>query len=360
MYAGPDPGGKLEAGIKNRILQSLNGGIMDLSIPKKKFLSGIFSQVKVKKNSTGYLFLAPFIIAFLIFGLYPVVNTLWLGFTNTTIMSATSKFIGLDNFIKLFADKVFIRAVGNTWLIWMLNFIPQIGIAMLLSVLFTSARLKIKAVGVWRALFFLPNLLMPAAVAALFNALFAYYGPMNQFMVRTGILNEAMRFLENIWVTRGLVIFIQWWTWFGQTIIVIMAGITSIPVHLYEAAMVDGANAWHMFRRITLPLLRPILIYIFVTSLVGGMQMFDIPFLLTDGRGSPQSSIQTNNILMYMKFASSKGHLGTASSVGTLIFLMTTICALGIFYFLRERDTGEKTPRKPKWFMKTARGYNHD
>ncbi len=86
----------------------------------------------------------------------------------------------------------------------MLNFIPQIGIAMLLSVLFTSARLKIKAIGVWRAIFFLPNLLMPAAVAALFNALFAYYGPVNQFMVRAGFLSEAMRYLENIWVTRGL------------------------------------------------------------------------------------------------------------------------------------------------------------
>ena len=110
--------------------------------------------------------------------------------------------------------------------------------------------------------------------------------------------------------------------------------------------MVDGATTSQMFRRITLPLLKPILIYIFVTSLVGGMQMFDIPFLLTDGRGSPNSSIQTNNILMYMKFASSKGHIGAASSVGVLVFLMTSICALGIFYFLRERDTVSEKPKK--------------
>ena len=218
---------------------------------------------------------------------------------------------------------------------------------MLLSVLFTSARLKIKAVGTWRAIFFLPNLLMPAAVAALFNALFAYYGPVNQFMVRAEFLGEAMRFLENIWVTRGLVVFIQWWTWYGQTMIILMAGMTSIPLPLYEAAMVDGASVWQMFTRITLPLLKPILIFIFVTSLVGGMQMFDIPFLLTDGRGSPLSSIQTNNILMYMKFASSKGHIGAASSVGVLIFIMTTVCALGIFYFLRDKDLDVvKPPRK--------------
>jgi multiple sugar transport system permease protein len=307
---------------------------------------------KFMRNSTGYLFLAPFIIGFLIFGLYPVLNTLGLSFTNTTLMSSHSDFIWFDNFKRLFADNVFLRAVGNTWLIWTLNFIPQIGIALLLSVLFTSARLKIKAVGTWRALFFLPNLLMPAAVAALFNALFAYYGPANQFMVRAGFLSEALRFLEKVWVARGLVVFIQWWMWFGQTLIIVMAGMTSIPVQLYEAAMVDGASVWQMFRRITLPLLKPILIFIFVTSLVGGMQMFDIPFLLTDGRGSPLSSIQTNNILMYMKFASSKGHIGAASSVGLLIFIMTSICALGIFYFMRDRDTGYTKPIRKSLFKK--------
>jgi ABC-type sugar transport system permease subunit len=294
---------------------------------------------KLKKHSTGYLFLAPFILGFLIFGLYPVFNTLFLSFTDATLMSKGFKFIGISNFNRLFADEVFLRAVGNTWLIWLLNFIPQISIALLLSVLFTNARLKIKAVGVWRAVFFLPNLLMPAAVAALFNALFSYYGPMNQIMVRAELLPEAMRFLEDIWITRGLVVFIQWWMWFGQTMIILMAGMTSIPIHLYEAAMVDGAKAWQMFIHITLPLLKPILIFIFVTSLVGGMQMFDIPFLLTDGRGSPLSAIQTNNILMYMKFASSKGHIGAASSVGVLVFIMTSFCALCIFYFLRDRDS---------------------
>ena len=306
------------------------------------------SLPKFRKNYYGYLFLAPFVIGFLIFGLYPVYNTLALSFTDYTLMSRTGTFIGLKNFERLFADDVFMKAVRNTWMIWILNFIPQIGVAMLLSVWFTSTRLKIKAVGVWRAIFFLPNLLMPAVVAALFFSLFSYYGPVNQFMVRAGFLKEAMQYLQNATITRGLVVFIQWWMWFGQTIIIVMAGMTSIPISLYEAAMVDGATATQMFRRITLPLLKPILIYIFVTSLVGGMQMFDIPYLLTDGRGSPSSSIMTNNILMYMKFASSKGHIGAASSVGVLVFIMTCVCALGIFYFLREKDStdGKKTKRK--------------
>jgi multiple sugar transport system permease protein len=292
-----------------------------------------------KKNFYGYMFIAPFVIGFLVFGLYPIYNTFSLSFTDYTLMSRSGDFVGWKNFERLFADDFFVTAVKNTWLIWILNFVPQIGVALLLSVWFTNTRLNLKGVGVWRALFFLPNLLMPAVVASLFFALFAYYGPVNQLMVRSGLLPEAMHFLEDAATARGLVVFIQWWTWFGQTVIIVMAGMTSIPLPLYEAAMVDGATSSQMFWRITMPLLRPILIYIFVTSLVGGMQMFDIPFLLTDGRGGPTRAILTNNILMYMKFGSSKGHIGAAASVGILIFLMTSICALGIFYFMRERNS---------------------
>ncbi len=295
-------------------------------------------RIVIPRAYYGYLFITPFILGFLIFGLYPIYNTFALSFTNTTLMSSEWEFVGLQNYQRLFADSFFPKAVGNTWLIWTLNFIPQIGIAMLLSVWFTSARLRIRAVGVWRAIFFLPNLLMPAAVAALFFSLFSYYGPVNQFMVRSGFLPEAVEFLQNPTVTRGLVIFIQWWMWFGQTIIILMAGMTSIPIHLYEAGMVDGATTSQMFRRITVPLLRPIWIFIFVTSLVGGMQLFDIPYLLTDGRGSPQASILTNNILMYMRFSSAQGHIGAASAVGVAVFIMTCVCSLLIFYFLRERD----------------------
>ena len=286
----------------------------------------------------GYLFLVPFIVAFLIFGLYPVVNTLLLSFTNTTLMGAKASFVGLKNYSRLFADDVFPTAIRNTWLLWILNFIPQIGIAMLLSIWFTNARLRVRGVGAWRALFYLPNLLMPAAVAALFFSLFSYFGPVNQFLVRSGITTEAKQFLQDPMIARGLVIFIQWWMWFGVTIIILMAGMTSISISLYEAAMVDGATAMQMFTRITLPLLKPILIYVFVTSMVGGMQMFDIPYLLTDGRGSPSQSILTNNILMYMKFSSAQGHIGAAATVGVMVFLMTCLCALGIFYFLRDKD----------------------
>ena len=106
-------------------------------------------------------------------------------------------FVGLRNYTRLFADNVFPTAIKNTWVLWILNFIPQIGIAMLLSVWFTNVRLRVRGVGAWRALFYLPNLLMPAAVAALFFSLFSYYGPVNQFLVRSGITTEAKQFLQD-------------------------------------------------------------------------------------------------------------------------------------------------------------------
>ncbi len=304
---------------------------------------------RIRKSTYGYIFITPFIIGFLVFGLYPLYNTFALSLTSTTLMNASSaEYIGLDNFKRLFADDFFMKGITNTWLLWLLNFTPQIGIALLLSAWFTNARLKIKAVGIWRALFYLPNLLMPATIAALFFSLFQFYGPVNQAIVRLGFVDEAVHFLQKVSVARILVIFIQWWMWFGQTVIIIMAGIAAIPIHLYEAAMVDGATGPQMFGRITLPLLKPIMIYVFVTSLVGGMQMFDIPFLLTDQRGGPSSSIMTNNILMYMKFSSSKGHIGAASSVGVLVFIMTTVVALGIFYFMRDRSAPSERKKQEK------------
>lgn len=294
-------------------------------------------RLRIKKEQYGYFFIAPFIIGFLLFGLYPVYNTLSLSLTNTTLMKMDADFIGLQNFKRLFADNTFLTAVKNTWELWLMNFIPQLGIAMLLAVWFTSTRLKIKGGGIWRMFFYLPNLMMPAAIAALFFSLFSFYGPVNQFLVRNGFMPEAVDFIRSPSTMRGLVVFIQWWLWYGQTTIILMAAMTSISVSLYEAALMDGASGWQSFRYVTLPLIKPVMIYVLVTSLVGGMQMYDIPYLLTDGRGSPANSILTNNILMYMRFRSSQGHIGAASAVGVMVFLMTTFVAMLIFYLLREK-----------------------
>lgn len=297
---------------------------------------------KLNKNYYGYLFTAPFIIGFFLFSLYPLVYTFYLSFTNMTLMSRSYKLVGLDNFVNLFSDKFFLQALGNTWVLWLSNFIPQIGIAMLLAVWFTSIRLKLRFVGMWRTIYYLPNLLMPATIAVLFFNFFSLYGPVNQITVRAELLNDAIDFFRSGGWTRSILVYVQWWMWFGSTLIILMAGITSISPTLYEAAMVDGATSGQMFRHITLPLLKPVLIYTLVTSLVGGMQMFDIPYMLTDGRGSPNGAIMTMNVLMYMKFSSNKGHIGAAATVGVMIFIITCVVSLLIFRLLRERDSAEE------------------
>lgn len=311
---------------------------------------------KLSKNFYGYLFTAPFIIGFLLFSFYPLIYTFYLSFTNTTLMSDGYRFIGLDNFKNLFADKFFLQSLGNTWKIWILNFIPQIGIAMLLAVWFTSNRLKIKFVGFWRTIYYLPNLLMPATIAVLFFNLFSLYGPVNQFTVRAGIIGSAIDYFRSNGWTQGLVVFIQWWMWFGSTLIILMAGMTSISPSYYESAMVDGASSFQMFKSITLPLLKPILVYTLVTSLVGGMQMYDIPYMLTDGRGSPNGSIMTMNVLMYMKFSSNKGHIGAAASVGVMIFIITCICSLLIIKLLSEKDPAKDKKNVNKAKSKEVKG----
>ena len=165
-------------------------------------------KTKRRRISPGYFFIAPFVIGFLIFGLYPIYNTIALSFTDTALMKSSAHFIGLANFKRLFADSTFPTAVKNTWQLWLMNFIPQLGIALLLAVWFTSTRLKIKGGGFWRMLFYLPNLMMPAAVAALFFSLFSYFGPVNQLLVRAGIMSEARQWLQSATVARSLVIFI--------------------------------------------------------------------------------------------------------------------------------------------------------
>jgi multiple sugar transport system permease protein len=261
-------------------------------------------------------------------------------------MSRTQHYTGFKNFVLIFNDPSFLLSLKNTAKIWILNFIPQLGLALLFSVWFTSKRMNLKGVGFFRTIFYLPNILMPAAVAALFASLFDYYGPANQILVRMGVLDQAMQFFRNEGFTQAIVIYIQWFMWFGRTIIVLMAGMSSISGDFYESAMIDGATSGQMFRKITLPCIRPVMIYTLITSLVGGMQMFDIPFMLTDGRGAPNGSIMTANIFMYLKYSSNKGHIGLASTVGVVVFVITSAIALIVFKLLEDPDERIKKQMK--------------
>jgi multiple sugar transport system permease protein len=307
---------------------------------------------EARTNRWGYVFVAPFLIIFCIFNLWPTINTFMLSFTDLQGFKRTYDFIGGANFVRLVNDKFFWGALGNTFAIWSLNFIPQLGIALLLAIFLSDLQLNLKGKGFFRALIYMPNLLTTVSVAMLFRSIFGYNfhqtAPANQFLYALGIqatsivegveVREAFNFFRSVMFSRGLVAFIQWWIWYGHTLIMLMAGISSISISLYESALVDGANSRQTTWYITLPLLRPMMLYILITSMIGGMQMFDIPFLLTDMRGNPNFGIRTTPVFQYNTAFMGLNDYAYGSAISIGIFLVTVILALIIFFFLQDRS----------------------
>ena len=300
---------------------------------------------EARTNRWGYVFVAPFIIVFCVFNLWPTINTFLLAFTNARMDRITQEFVGLEQFKKLIADSYFWGALKNTFIIWGFNFAPQLGIALLFAIYLSDTRLNLAGRGFFRAIVYLPNLLTAASVAILFRYLFGEGGyekaPANQFLRAVGFfggeVNNSINFFRNVPFSRGLVAFIQWWMWYGHTLILLTAGITSIPESLYESAVVDGANSRQTSFYITLPLLRPMMLFILVTSMIGGMQMFEIPRLITNLQGSPDNSIRTTVLYQYnTAFDFRNLSYGAAISIG--IFIITIVIALLIFFFMQDRS----------------------
>lgn len=308
------------------------------------------SGMEKRLNRWGYFFVAPFILVFCLFNLYPTIYTFVLSFTDLRGLRSDFDMTGLSNYTKLVADPYFWESVGNTFVMWGWNFVPQLGIALLLSILLSDVRLRLKGKGLFRALIYMPNLLTAASVALLFRSLFGYpIGPVNQFLQTLGfyqetvrgdgtVVHEAFNFFRNVAVSRGIVAFIQWWMWYGHTVIMLMAGITSISNSLYESAVVDGANSRQTTLYITLPLLRPMMLYILVTSLIGGMQMLDIPFLLTDMRGAPDFKIRTMAVYIYNIAFQGRNDYAYAAAVSVGMFIITASIALLMYFFVQDRS----------------------
>jgi multiple sugar transport system permease protein len=159
-------------------------------------------------------------------------------------------------------------------------------------------------------------------------------------------VKEAFQFFRSVPMSRGIVAFIQFWMWYGQTLILLMAGITSIPGSLYESAVVDGANSRQTTLKITLPLLRPIMLYLLLTSMIGGMQMLDIPFLLTDMRGAPDFKIRTMAVYFYNLAFQGVNDYGYGAAVSIGMFCITIVLAMFIFFFVQDRSDFKKRGAK--------------
>lgn len=175
----------------------------------------------------------------------------------------------------------------------------------------------------------MPNLIMASAISMLFFALFSNNGPINMILMDAGITTESIHFMSSTWGARGLIALMNFLMWFGNTTIILMSGIMGIDPTLFEAAEVDGASSNQIFFRITLPLLKPILSYTVITSMIGGLQMYDLPQILTNGAGGPDRTTMT--LIMYLNKHLFNKNYGMAGAFSVIMFIVTGALSIVVF-----------------------------
>ena len=286
----------------------------------------------VQYNRWGYIFMIPFLVTYLIFQLIPLITTVYNSFFEnyrSGLKQIGPNFIGFQNYATIFGNPDLWKYFGNTMIMWIAGFIPQIFFSLLLGAWFTDTSLRLKGQRFWKTVIYLPNLIMASAFAMLFFTLFGDTGPINSMLTSMGIVSAPIKFLSQTGTARGLVAFMNFIMWFGNTTILLMAGMMGIDPSLFEAAQVDGATATQVFWKITLPLLRPILVYTMITSLIGGLQMFDVPQILTNGTGDPARNTMT--LIMYLNKHLFSKNFGLAGALSVFLFIVTGILSLIVF-----------------------------
>lgn len=294
---------------------------------------------KVDYSKWGYIFILPFFAAFFIFSFIPLVDTIRYSFYEyyrSGIKEIGPNFIGMDNYTSLLQSDM-LKYAGNTLVLWVIGFIPQIVIALLLASWFVDARLKIHAQQFFKVVIYLPNLIMASAFAMLFFTLFSTNGPINSILMSMGLTDNAIDFMGSVFGTRSLVGLMNFLMWFGNTTIMLMAAIMGISPDIFEASELDGCNSTQRFFYITLPLIRPILAYTLITSIIGGLQMFDVPQILTNGQGNPDRTSMT--LIMFLNSHLKSKNYGMAGALSVYLFIVS-----GILCFIVYRMTNDNDP----------------
>ena len=315
---------------------------------KKEQVNAMIAKPKRRSVSYakwGYIFIALFFLAFFIFQLISLASTIYYSFFEyyrSGLKVIGPNFVGLQNYVKLLSADL-PKYMGNTLIMWIIGFVPQIVVSLLLAVWFTDTRLNLRCQPFFKTVIYMPNLIMASAFAMLFFTMFSDNGPVNTTLISLGILSEPFRFLSSVAGTRGLVGLMNFLMWFGNTTILLMAAVMGIDLSLFEAAEIDGCTPWQTFWRITMPLIRPILVYVLITSLIGGLQMFDVPQVLTNGKGNPDRCATT--MIMYLNNHMFSKNYGLAGAVSTVLFL---ICAVLCVVVTKTLDPVDKKGGKIK------------
>lgn len=290
----------------------------------------------------GYIFILPFFIAYIAFTLIPQLMTFYNSFFENYmngLKQVGPNFVGMGNYVKLFSPDrsgtiLMLKYFGNTLILWLLGAVPQILVALLLAVFFTSYRLNLKGQQFFKTVIYMPNLIMASAFSMLFFTLFSPVGPVNQILLSMG--RETVDFLNIKVSVRLLISLMNFLMWFGNTTILLMAGIQGIDQNMFEAAEIDGASSLQVFFKVTLPLLAPILVYTIITAMIGGLQMFDVPQILTNAKGTPDRTSMT--MVMYLNnFLQTSKNYGMAGAVSVILFIVSSVLSLFVYSSLSKQ-----------------------
>ena len=304
---------------------------------------------KIDYAKWGYIFILPFFAAFFIFSFIPLIDTIRYSFYEyyrSGIKEIGPNFVGFQNYASLLQTDM-IKYAGNTLILWLIGFVPQIVIALLLAQWFVDARLKLHGKQFFKVVIYLPNLIMASAFALLFFTLFSTNGPMNSIRMSMGLTDHAIDVMGSVFGTRSLVGLMNFLMWFGNTTIMLMAAIMGISPDIFEASELDGCSSTQRFFHITLPLIRPILAYTLITSIIGGLQMFDVPQILTNGQGNPDRTSMT--LIMFLNSHLKSKNYGMAGSLSVYLFIVSGILCFIVYRMTNDDDSdGSKAVARKK------------
>jgi len=279
---------------------------------------------RIVKARWPYLFIAPFYISFLVFGLYSTLFSFYLSFADWKGLGPM-KFVGLKNYAMLLKDKVFIQSMENGFLLFFMYVPLMTFLALVLAVILNSKR--VRGFKLFRTIIFMPYIMNIAAAGFAFRLLLNQkYGLVNTFLENVFHL-APFPWLESIWGARISLCLLIIWVWLGYNMVIMLAGLQTIPSELNEAAMIDGANPVQSFFRITIPLMRPVILFSVVLSLMGSFALFNEVFILTSPVGGPTNATMTPFVDIFQQ-AFANNRFGYASAMSYAYFVIIFVLTL--------------------------------
>jgi multiple sugar transport system permease protein len=290
--------------------------VMKKAVPPTPYRLSLYSRLMNNDNFAGYLLVAPLIIGLLLFNLYPVLYSFYLSFTKGTF-GGPPKWVGLENYRTLVDDPIFWKSLWNT-LYYTVGVIPlSVVLAIALALAMNQ---KLRGITVFRAIFFLPIITSSVAVSIMWLWIYnPQFGILNYLLSQIGI--TGIKWLAVPETAMLSIIIMAIWRGLGYNMLLFLAGLQNIPDTLYEAAKIDGAGNWAQFRYVTLPLLTPTTFFVVVLMFIGGFQVFEYTYVMTNGAGGPVNSTMTVVLYLYRE-GFTYFRLGYASAIAYILALM--------------------------------------